>query len=587
MAFDGFVTHQIARELNNTILGGKTDKIHQPEKDEIIITFRTRTGLFRLLISAATSNPRVHLTEETRENPLTAPLFCMILRKHLAGAKLTGVSQIDFDRILEFTFECYTEMGDLTEKKLIVEIMGKHSNIILVQNDNKIIDSIKHIDFTTSAVRQILPGLIYELPPMQNKLNPESDFLELFISNLNSAPSDSFLDKLLLNSFVGMSPLMAREIVFRKYKKDKVFLCDTNIPDFAEHTKRFIKTFLNDLPQGFVVRDFDTKKPIAFSCTDLTQYGGMGKIDSLASLSQAVETFFSGRSLHDRLTQKSAATIKLINNNIERCNKKISIHTENIEKAKNRDKYKIFGELLTANLHRIEPHSTSIIVENYYSENLEKIEIPLNPELSPSKNAQRYFKLYTKAKTTEETSKMQLENAETEKAYLETVLDSISRATDYTDIAEIREELSEQGYISANNSKKKKKTKKSAPLKFISSDGYTILVGRNNKQNDELTIKTAYSTDMWLHTKNIPGSHVIIRTNGLGEVPDKTLEEAASIAAYFSKAQKSSGVAVDYTLAKNIRKPNGSNPGFVIYETNYTLFIDPDEKLVEKLKVSE
>ncbi len=587
MAFDGFVTHKIASELNNIILGGKTDKIHQPEKDEIIISFRTREGLFRLLLSAATSNPRVHLTDETRENPLAAPLFCMILRKHLAGAKLKAVSQIDFDRILEFTFECYTEMGDLTEKKLIVEIMGKHSNIILTQNDNKIIDSIKHVDFTTSAVRQILPGLIYELPPAQDKLNPESDFFDSFLSNLNSASSDSLLDKLLLNSFVGMSPLMAREIVFRKYKKDKVFLCDADILDFANHTKVFIKNFLNDFPRGFVVRDFDTKKPIAFSCTDLTQYDGMGKTDNLTSLSQAVEAFFSGRSLHDRLAQKSAATIKLINNNIERCNKKIAIHTENLEKAKNRDKYKIFGELLTANLHRIEPHSTSVAVENYYSENLEKIEIPINPELSPSKNAQRYFKLYSKAKTTEESSKMQLENAETEKAYLETVLDSITRATDYTDIAEIREELAEQGYISANNSKKKKKTKKSVPLKFVSSDGYTILVGRNNKQNDELTIKIAYSTDMWLHTKNIPGSHVIIRTNGLGEVPDKTLEEAASIAAYFSKAQKSSGVAVDYTLAKNIRKPNGSNPGFVIYDTNYTLFIDPDEKLVERLQASE
>lgn len=587
MAFDGFVTHQIVRELKHTILGGKTDKIHQPEKDEIIISFRTREGLFRLLLSAATSNPRVHLTEEPRENPLTAPLFCMILRKHLAGAKLKSVSQIGFDRILEFTFECYTEMGDLTEKKLIVEVMGKHSNIILVQNDNKIIDSIKHIDFTTSAVRQILPGLIYELPPLQDKLSPESDYFDNFLTNLSAAPNDALLDKLLLNSFVGMSPLMAREIVFRKYKKDKVFLCDADIHDFANHTKAFIDAFLNDSPQGFVVLDSETKKPIFFSCTHLSQYDGMGKINNLESLSGAVEAFFSGRSLHDRLTQKSAATIKLINNNIERCNKKISIHTENIEKSKNRDKYKIFGELLTANLHRIEPHSTSVTVENYYSETLEKIEIPINPELSPSQNAQKYFKLYTKSKTTEETSKMQLKNAENEKAYLETVLDSINRATDYADIAEIREELAEQGYISANNFKKKKKTKKTEPLKFISSDGYTILVGRNNKQNDELTIKTAYSTDMWLHTKNIPGSHVIIRTNGLGEVPDKTLEEAASIAAYFSKAQKSSGVAVDYTLAKNIRKPNGSNPGFVIYETNYTLFIDPDEKLVEKLKISE
>ncbi len=584
MAFDGFVTHGIMTELSAVILDGKIDKIYQPEKDEIVVNVRTRLGLFRVLISASTANPRVHLTDEYQTNPATAPLFCMILRKHLAGGKIKKISQVGFDRILRFDIECYTEMGDLTQKSLIVEIMGKHSNIILIQNDNKIIDSIKHIDFTTSAVRQVLPGLIYELPPSQNKLDPKSNFSDIFDKHIKEVPSDSLVDKLLLSEFVGMSPLLAREIVYRIFNSTSVFLSDIDKRAFTPGLNNFISESLNNPHGGCVIFDKKTLKPVSFSCVPLLQYGDLGKQKMYDSLSQAVEAYFSGRSKHDRLLQKSAATIKLINNNLERCSKKIAIHSENIQKAENRDKYKIFGELLTANIHRISPHQESIDVENYYSDNLETITIPLKPELSPSQNAQRYYKLYSKAKATEEHSKKQLSDAIKEKEYLETVLDSLSRAESHNDISEIRDELSEQGYISSGNPKKKAKIKKSSPLKFVSSDGLTILVGRNNKQNDELTMKTAYSTDLWLHTKNIPGSHVVIKTEGKGEVPDRTLEEAASIAAYFSKAQKSSGVAVDYTLIKNIRKPNGSNPGFVIYDTNYTLFIDPDERLVERLR---
>ncbi len=586
MAFDGFVTHGIAAELCDKILGGKIDKIHQPEKDEIILAVRTREGLFKVVLSAATANPRIHLTEISRQNPITAPLFCMLMRKHLTGGKIIGISQTGFDRVVKIDIECYTEMGDLTQKSLIIEVMGRHSNIILIQSDNKIIDSIKHIDFTTSAVRQVLPGLIYELPPLQDKTNPQEFNKAEFLNKLEVLPQDTPLDKFLISEFVGMSPLLAREIVFRKTGNTKSFLCDVNPEDFAQHTAEFIKEFLSNTRGGQVILDKKTEKPVAFSCTELTQYEDLGKFRNCESLSQAVETFFAVRDMHDRLSQKSAGTIKLISNNIERCEKKISLHTENIRKAENRDKYKIFGDLLTANLYRIEENKDFVEVENYYSETLETVKIPLKPELSPSKNAQRYYKLYAKAKATEEHSKVQLEKAEIEKIYLETVLDSVNRASSYTDISEIREELAEQGYIPISNSKKKQKQKKSTPIEFVSSDGYTILVGRNNKQNDELTIKSAYSTDMWLHTKNIPGSHVIIRTNGQGEVPDNTLVEAATIAAYYSKAQNGTGIPVDYTLVKNIRKPNGSKPGFVIYETNYTVYVTPDEKLVEKLKKS-
>ncbi len=584
MAFDGFVTHRIVSELNEKLTLGKIDKIYQPEKDELIISVRTQSKNYRLLLSAASSNPRINLTDASRENPITAPLFCMILRKHLAGGKIKEIIQHSFDRAIKIVIECYTEMGDLTEKSLIIEIMGRHSNIILVQSDNKIIDSIKHIDFTVSAVRQILPNLIYELPPDQGKLNPIETTAALFETKIHESALDLPLEKLLLSTFTGMSPLMAREIVFRISKSSASVVGDVDAAEFSQNIINLIHDIINAKSESSIVLDSKTEKPIAFSCIELLQYSGLGKIIKKESISAAVEKFFSGRDLHDRLTQRAASTVKIINNNIERCEKKIHIHTESIKKSQNRDKYKIYGDLLTANIYQLKQGMEKISVPNYYSENAESIEIPLNPELSPSRNAQRYYKLYTKAKTAEEHSLEQLKNATDEKTYLETVLDSISRATSYGEISEIREELSEQGYITVQKRNKKAIKSKITPMEFISSDGYTILVGRNNKQNDELTIKMAFSTDLWFHTKVIPGSHTVVRTNGETTVPDNTILEAATIAAYFSKAQNSSGVPVDYTAIKNVKKPNGSKPGFVIYVTNNTVYVTPDEKLVENLR---
>lgn len=586
MAFDGFVTHSIVRELSQTLVLGKIDKIYQPEKDEIIISVRTASGVHRLLISAASSNPRIHLTEESRENPITAPLFCMILRKHLSGGKIISFIQQGFDRVIRIDIECYTEMGDLTVKSLIVEIMGRHSNIILIQEGNRIIDSVKHIDFTVSAVRQILPNLIYELPPSQDKSDPKTAESAEIAEKIKSAPGDMPLDKILLSEFIGMSPLMAREIVYRYFSATKVFASSADADKFSEFAADFIRHGIIENTECCVVFDSSSKKPVAFSCVRLSQYEGGADIDEYASISRAVETFFSARDMHDRLTQKAAGTVKLINNNIERCEKKIAIHSEILENSKNRERYKIYGDLLTANLYRMQSGESSVTVQNFYSDSMEDIKIEIKPELTPSKNAQRYYKMYAKSKAAEQHSTEQLKEATDEKNYLESVLDSVQRAADYNDIAEIRDELAEQGYISAASGKKKniKKKKASAPMKFISSDGYTILVGRNNKQNDELTVKMAFSTDIWLHTKNIPGSHTIIRANGEAEVPEQTITEAAMLAAYFSKAQNSAGVPVDYTQIKNVKKPSGAKPGFVIYETNYTAYVTPDEKLVEKLK---
>lgn len=590
MAFDGFVTHHIVRELNDKLVMGKIDKIYQPEKDEIIISVRTVSGTYRLLLSAVSSNPRVHLTEISRQNPINAPLFCMILRKHLTGGKITNISQQDFDRVIKIDVECYTELGDLTTKSLITEIMGRHSNIILVKDDRRIIDSIKHIDGTVSAVRQVLPNLFYELPPQQEKTNPKNFSLDIFADKLLSYSSDTLLDKLLLSEFMGMSPLMSREIIYRITGNTKTFLNEVDIKSFANNVADTLNDIINNEHKSSFILDSSSKKPVAFSCTTLSQYDGIGEIRECDSISYAVESFFASRDLSDRLLQRSAGITKIINNNIERCEKKIAIHSDVLEKSGKREQYKIYGDLLTANMYRIEQGATSVTVTNYYSDKGEDITIPLQSDLSPSANCQRYYKLYTKTKAAELHAKEQLIEAETEKTYLESVLDCVKRAENYTDISEIRDELSEQGYIANNSSKinKKKNKGKSLPMEFKSSDGFTILVGRNNKQNDELTIRMAFSTDIWLHTKTIPGSHTLIRTNQNPEnVPDQTIIEAATIAAYFSKAQTSSGVPVDYTQIKNVKKPNGAKPGFVIYETNNTVYVTPDKELIEKLRVKE
>ncbi len=581
MSFDGFVTFGIARELSACLKGGKINQVHQPERDEIILNIRTFEQNYRLLISASTSNPRLHLTETKKENPMTAPLFCMILRKHLCGGKILNISQEGFDRVLKMEIESYTELGDLTVKTLIAEIMGRHSNIILADCDGKIIDSIKHVDLTVSAVRQVLPGFPYELPPKQNKLNPMKSGIADIEGALKNAPQDISADKALVNIFSGMSPLISREILHRFCGETGKMLSRLDLTEYAFSVYEFFRKIKSEDFDPTVVLGVD-KKPVAFSLVRLSQYEGQ-TLKSTESVSCAVDDFYQTRGLMEHISQRSAHIVKIINNNIERCKKKIAIHRDNIEKSKNRDKYKMYGDLLTANMYKMESGMEKIQVENYYQSPAELIEIPLKAELSPSGNAQRYYKLYTKAKTAEEHSLKQIKEAEEELYYLETVLESVEKTESATDIAEIKEELSEEGYI-PKIKRKTKSNKKSAPMEFVSSDGYKILVGRNNRQNDELTIKMAYSTDIWLHTKIIPGSHTIIRTNGETEIPESTIMEAARLAAYFSKAKNSTQVPVDYVTVKNVKKPSGSKPGLVIYDNYNTVYVTPDEELTEKLK---
>lgn len=578
MSFDGFVTRCVTDELRSKLLNGKIDKVYQPEKDEIILSVRTRSGNYKLLLSASASNPRIHLTEVQRENPMTPPMLCMLMRKHLAGAVIIDIKQNGFDRVVRIDAETRNELGDLCTRSVIIEIMGRHSNIILVDDSGRIMDSAKHIDFTVSAVRQVLPGMTYELPPAQDKTAADSLKATELMEALAAQPEDTLMDKFLLSEIMGMSPLLAREIVYRFSGNTKMMKCEVDCAAFVVHTVDFLKNICGGIYEPSLVIEPSEKKPVAFSCVRLGQYEGAYKIEEYDSISEVIDSFFEIRSRREHMNKRSAALLKLIHNNIERCQKKIVMHKEHIRSAQDRDKYKMYGDLLTANLYRIKYGDKSVRVQNYYSESGEKIEIPLKADISPSQNAQRFYKRYNKTKTTEKFASEQLEIAENEKYYLESVADALENADTPVELDEIRQELMTEGYIAKQNNAKKKQQKKSEPIKIISVDGYEILIGRNNRQNDELTLKSAYSTDLWFHTKEIPGSHTIIRTRGTGEAPETTMMQAAKLAAYYSKARNSSKVPVDYTLIKNVKKPNGAKPGMVIYDRYNTVYVTPSEE---------
>ena len=578
MSFDGFVTRCIVSELNDLLIDGKIDKVYQPERDELILSVRTRQGTHRLLLSASASNPRIHLTTVQRENPMTPPMLCMLLRKHLTGAVITSITQQGFDRIVRIDTKTRDELGDICTRSIIIEIMGRHSNIILTDGDNKILDSAKHIDFTVSAVRQILPGLIYSLPPAQDKTLPSEVSATDLMNKTDALDTDCALDKFLVSEFMGMSPLLSREIVYRFCGSTRLSKGEADIAAFVVHTVDFLKKICNGEFSPALVYDRCEKRPIAFSCVKLTQYENGTDIEEKHSMSEVVDAYFEKRSNREHMNRRSAALLKLVHNNIERCEKKLVLHQENLISAADRDKYKIYGDLITANMYMIKYGMKSVTVQNFYSENGENIDIPLKEDISPSQNAQMYYKKYSKAKTTESYSKEQIKLAEDEKFYLESVAESLENVETPAELDEIRQELINEGYIPKQIFKKgaQKKQTKSEPMKFISVDGYEILVGRNNKQNDELTLRMAYSTDIWFHTKNIPGSHTIVRTKGPGEAPDTTLMQAAKIAAYHSKARNSSQVPVDYTAVKNVKKPNGAKPGMVIYDHYNTVYVLPE-----------
>ena len=545
MAFDASVIRCLTAELREKLVGARIDKIHQPQKDELVLVLRAMKDSFKLLLSVNPAASRLHLTEKKAENPSAPPMFCMFLRKHLSGGKITDIFQVDFERIIQFKIESYDELGDLTEKTLVVEIMGKHSNIILLNKDGVVMDSIKRIDISTSSVRQVLPGLTYKLPP-NDRLNPLES--ELNPEILNSREPE----KALLSVYSGISPQLADEIL--KSGFDKVMSRIRN----------------NDFSPIILYKE---DKPSDFAVIPLSSLEDGIHTEACESISCALDTVYESKAHSLLLSRLSAELVHMIHNNIDRCEKKLAIFARQIQDAAKRETYRIKGELLTANLYRVQFGDTEITVDNYYDPNGKKITIALEPNLSPAKNAQKYYTKYNKAKTSEEQAYIQQKKTQKELNYLESVLDEILRAESPAEIAEIKEELRDEGYIKRDPSVRSKKSVLSKPLHF-EIEGYDVFVGKNNRQNDELTLKFARSQDIWLHTKNIPGSHVIIQKKQNEEIPDTVIVKAAELAASHSKAKNAPKVPVDYTVVKNVKKPSGAKPGMVIYDHYNTVYVN-------------
>ena len=587
MALDGLVIHSIVNELHNKLLGGKIDKVYQPENDEVVLHIRNNKENFKLVLSCSASNPRVYLANNyKKENPINAPMFCMLFRKYIQGGNIVDISQVGFERIIKISVESFDELKEKTTKDIIIEIMGRHSNIILTHSlDDKIIDSAKRIPPSVSRVRQILPGQTYILPPAQDKLNPIDNIdIDSFKNTLNNFDSSIF--KAIYSKFLGISPVIAKEICFRANVDENTLINEISSDDINKVYKEFISLFKdikNNIYNPSMVIDESIDKVLDFSCINLNQFSNLSIIND-DSISKILENYYATKDIKDRIHQRSSDLRKSISIKLDRLYNKLNKQQKELLESENADIYKVKGELITSYIYMIEKGMENIEVPNFYDPECKNIKISLNKNFTPSENAQKYFKKYNKMKTAKKEITSQVEITKEEVNYLENILLSIENCETLAELMDIREELTKVGYLRGkiNNKKETKLTTK--PHEFISSDGFKILVGKNNKQNDHLTLKIASNDDIWMHTKNIPGSHVIIKTDGK-EVSDETIFEGAMLAAYFSKSKLSSQVPVDYTKKKNIKKPNGAKPGMVIYETNSTIYVTPTEELVAKLKI--
>lgn len=557
MALDGIFLNRLIYDLKEYLIDGKIDKINQPEKDEIILTVRKNRKNLKLLISASPRFSRIHLTTIQKDNPLTAPLFTMVLRKYLLGGTILDITQKSCDRLIEFKISATDELGFDSKYSLIIEIMGRHSNITLVRDrDHKVMESIKHITPDINTFRVIYPGVTYVYPPASTKLNPYNFTLEEFKPFVNTL--EELNENFFSNTFTGVSKPLSKELFFTLNKDDLFNSCNEIFANIKSSDSFYI--FTDNLGN---FKDFHC---INF----VNSYNNFIKYNSPSEL---IEDFFYKKDKQDRLNNKSTDLQRFINTNIERCKKKERILNQTLEDCTQKETFKIYGDLLTSFIYSIKTGMKSITLQNFYSEDYENIEISLNPNKTPAQNVQLYYKKYNKMKKAEEEAYIQLEKNEIELNYLNSVLTNLLNIDHYSEIDEIKEELMETGYLKFKKSKKSN-AKKSKPLHFISSEGIDIFVGKNNIQNDYLSMKFARKSHLWMHTKDIPGSHVIVCTD---ELLDKTIEEASIIAAFYSKAKNSTKVPVDYTFVKNLKKPSNAKLGMVIYHTNWTLYTEPSE----------
>ena len=592
MAFDGITIANITKELEERLLGGRIYKIAQPESDELLLTIKNNGSQYRLLLSADASLPMVYLTEKNKQSPMTAPGFCMLLRKHLQNARVTAISQPGLERVIHLNLEHLNELGDLCQKKLIVEIMGKHSNIIFCDDKDRIIDSIKHISGMVSSVREVLPGRPYFIPQTQNKWNPlrfcaryTTGTSPLFIKAPEDAGELTYVNfrahmkekpmplyKALYTTYTGLSPIIAQELCYRAG-------IDADRPTNALDSPalKAVCEALTDMMEQTAAGNFspvivyDGREPLEYAAFPLTLYGDKTS-RAFSSVSDVLERYYAERSVLTRIRQKSVDLRKIVQTALERNVKKYDLQIRQMKDTEKRDKYKIYGELINTYGYNVEPEAKSMEALNYYTN--ETITIPLDNTLTPQENAQKYFDKYGKLKRTYEALSELTVQVKEEIEHLESILAALDIAMQEEDLVQIREELCESGYIRRKSGSKKVKIT-SKPFHYISSDGFHIYVGKNNFQNDELTFKFAGGGDWWFHAKQMPGSHVILKTEG-AEVPDRAFEEAARLAAYYSKGREQDKVEIDYVQKKHVKKPAGAKPGFVVYYTNYSMAIDSD-----------
>ncbi|WOC74066.1 NFACT RNA binding domain-containing protein [Intestinibacillus sp. NTUH-41-i26] len=590
MPLDAICLGAVTEELNHVLAGCRVEKVYQPDRDEIVLQTRGQGGARRLLVSTAAGAPRVHFIDVARENPAAPPMFCMLLRKHVQGAKIAAVVQPAVERMLTIELDTTDEMGVACKKHLICELMGKHSNVILCGEDNRIIDAMRRVDGDLSGKRQVLPGLFYRLPPAQEKHDPFALSGVGLSASLQSADGEMGLDRYLLSQLLGFSPLLCRELSYRatgdaakpvgKLTAEEQLRLAQVFEDLKSYlTEKRWKPFLLTKTEDHAVFDF--------SFLPITQYEGLMTVSQEQSFSDLLAAFFEKKGKAERMARRSADLHKAVVNARDRLARKLAAQQKELDATQNREQYKRLGDLITANLYQLEKGMNKAVVVDYYDEACPEVEVALDVRLTPQQNAQKYFKLYNKAKTAEEVLTQQLAQGRADLDYLESVLVALGEAESERDLAQLREELTQEGVLSSKQARNKKQRVKpvaAKPFHYRSSDGFDIFAGKNNLQNDLLTLKTAFKSDIWFHTQKIHGSHVILVADGR-EPTDRAMTEAAMIAAYHSKARQSSLVPVDYTPVRQVKKPAGAKPGMVIYHVYQTAYVTPDEAAVERLRI--
>ena len=583
MPFDAVFLSAVTAELRESLVGSRIDKIQMPARDLVVLQFHGANGNGRLLLSASSNSPRLHLTTAPLENPAQPPMFCMLLRKHLSGGRIVSLRQPPMERLVDITFDCTDEMGEPAQKHLILELMGRNSNLILLGSDGRVLDCLRRVDFEMSEKRQVLLGLFYHEPPALEKQNPAEATAESIIDALVNFEGQKRFDKWLLDTYGGLSPLICRELSHELFAT-----VEAEIGEMSEETR---KTAAEALYQRFQNLTSDPRpvmlrkagRPSDFSFRPIAQYGDFLETEEYDSFSRLLDGFYADRDHAERMRQKTQAIHKTIANLRDRTRRKLEIQRKELTATYDRERLRQLGDIVTANLHAIRRGQTRLTAVNFYDPDMKEIEITLSPQISPQQNAAKFYKDYNRAKTAEKMLTEQIAKGETELDYLCSILDELERAETEKDVSEIRLELVQGGYVRDTDKKKRMKTQPTRPMEFVSSDGYTIRVGRNNRQNDELTLKQSAKGDLWLHVQKLHGSHVVIECAGV-RPPDQTVTEAAMLAAWYSQARDSQNVPVDVTPVKQIKKPVGGKPGMVIYHVYNTVYVTPDPELQNRLK---